>query len=379
MPLTTNGWKINALIDITNFCGLWTKTVAHFRLILRLYKSRLWLYNMSVNNTKLMKGACYGGLKKPKRMHHAICEDMNATTKEEQVYCVYMHVNKVNDKKYIGITGRAPEQRWKENGEGYKRNPVFYGAIQKYGWDGFDHIIVEDHLTFEEATKKEVELIDKHKTNCFKYHNPSYGYNMTDGGEGNSGRPLSEATKQKLRDAHIGKTLSDEARRKISEANKGRIVSEETRQKISQMKSGENNYWYGKHVPEETKKKLREALSGEKNPMYGQKRPQDIIDKMVQGAKKKWEDPEFRSEMSKKYSEMYSGKNNPKARSIVQLTTDGEFIRLWDYIGEAATYIGVSESCIRACCKGEQQTSGGYKWMYKEVYERWEQNKDLLS
>lgn len=304
---------------------------------------------------------------------------MNTAIKDEQAWCVYMHVNKVNGKKYIGITGRTPEQRWKENGEGYKRNPVFYGAIQKYGWDGFDHIIVEENLTFEEATKKEIELVDKYKTNCFKYQNPKYGYNMTDGGDGNSGRPLSEVTKQKLRDAHIGKALSDETRRKISKANKGRAISAETRQKISQMNSGENNYWYGKHMPEEVKKKLSEALSGEKNPMYGQKRPQEIIDKMVQGAKKKWEDPEFRSTMSEKYSKMYTGKNNPKARPVAQLTKDGKLIKLWDYIGEAATHIGVNESCIRACCRERQQTSGGYKWMYKEAYEKWAVNKDLLS
>lgn len=37
----------------------------------------------------------------------------------ENNYCVYMHVNKLNDKKYIGITCQTPSRRW-QNGYGYK-------------------------------------------------------------------------------------------------------------------------------------------------------------------------------------------------------------------------------------------------------------------
>jgi hypothetical protein len=31
---------------------------------------------------------------------------------------------------------------------------------------------------------------------------------------------------------------------------------------MSQSRSGEKNYWYGKHLPNETKRKLSEAIKG---------------------------------------------------------------------------------------------------------------------
>lgn len=291
-----------------------------------------------------------------------------------------MHVNKANNKKYIGIT-KDINSRWQNKGskylgknkDGSYRHPAFAYALKKYAdWDNdWSHEIILSNLSYEEALKKEIELIALYKTNCNRYKNPTYGYNLTDGGEGNSGRPISEITRQKIREAHLGMKASEETRRKQSEVRKGRKMSESAKQKIREAKSGENNPNYGKHLSEETKKKLSEALSGEKNPMYGKKRPQEIIDKMVNGAKQKWEDPEFRASMSAACSERTKGKKNPKAHPIVQLTLDYIFVKSWDYIGEAAKYFNVSEASIRACCSGKQKTSCEFKWMYKEDYEEW--------
>lgn len=67
------------------------------------------------------------------------------------MYTVYIHKNKVNDKIYVGITGRTVEERWGYNGNGYYRNKHFYDSILKYGWDNFEHIIIKEGLSQEEA------------------------------------------------------------------------------------------------------------------------------------------------------------------------------------------------------------------------------------
>lgn len=74
------------------------------------------------------------------------------------MYTVYQHKNKINGKIYIGITMQKPEVRWGKNGNNYKSSPHFYSAIQKYGWDNFEHNILFTGLTKEEACLKEQEL-----------------------------------------------------------------------------------------------------------------------------------------------------------------------------------------------------------------------------
>ena len=88
-------------------------------------------------------------------------------------YCVYMHYNLMNGKMYIGQT-KDTETRWKYNG--YYYSGKFKEAIEEYGWDAFEHIIIEDGLTRHEAYGLEAHMIDKLKT-------VKYGYNTADAAE----------------------------------------------------------------------------------------------------------------------------------------------------------------------------------------------------
>lgn len=125
----------------------------------------------------------------------------------DNLYCVYCHINLVNNKKYIGITKQRPQDRWRENGKGYQGQTKFWNAIKKYGWDNFEHIILFTNLTLEEANYKEKELIDYFDT-------IKNGYNVSSGG---SPTIHSIQTIQKIHNSMIGKKHSEQTKRLISQ------------------------------------------------------------------------------------------------------------------------------------------------------------------
>ena len=167
------------------------------------------------------------------------------------MYTVYQHKNKINGKIYIGITSQKPEQRWGSQGCNYKSSPHFYFAIQKYGWDNFEHNILFTDLTKEQACLKEQELIKEYNS-----INREFGYNSTSGEDIFT---MNEETKQKISQAMIGNQnglghpCSEEKKEKISNAQKGRKFTEEHKQKLSEAAKN-------RHVPcsEEKKQILKE-------------------------------------------------------------------------------------------------------------------------
>ena len=203
-------------------------------------------------------------------------------------YCVYMHISP-SGKKYVGITCQDPNRRWKY-GKGYVKNQYFTNAIEKYGWDNFQHIIVAKGLTEDEAKWLEIELIRVNDS-----ANRKYGYNIDLGG------------------TCPGK-CSEETKRKMSEANKGKQLSEVTRQRI-----GEGHK--GKHYHTE--------------------------------------------EWKQNHSEFMKGKNHPRAKSVICLTTKRIFLTS----SEGANYYKTHNASITQCCKGKVKSSGKHNgqklvWRY---------------
>lgn len=156
-------------------------------------------------------------------------------------YCVYVHINKINGKMYIGQTCQKPEHRW-NNGNGYNSCPYFYKAIKKYGWNNFEHEVIASCLTKEEANNLEKLLIKILNT-----QNKEYGYNICDGGNNqNSRRGIkhSEETKQKIGDSNRGKRRTLEQKIQMGEIRKGQKRTEEQRINISKGHIGKyfDNY-----------------------------------------------------------------------------------------------------------------------------------------
>jgi len=130
------------------------------------------------------------------------------------------YIGKGKDNRYLLIKGR---------------NQYWNNIVNKHG---FDSKIISYFNSEEEAFDHEKFLIITFKDLGYKLAN------LTDGGEGCSGRTYSKETKDKIRIAKIGNQnatgskRSQETRDKIREANLGKKRSKETIEKFSKVQKG---------------------------------------------------------------------------------------------------------------------------------------------
>lgn len=161
----------------------------------------------------------------------------------DSLWSVYIHTNKTNGKRYIGITSQNPEKRWL-GGHGYDRRLKFGRAIEKYGWDGFEHEVVYNGISEEDAKDIERALISR-----FSTQDDRYGYNMTSGGDGVCGLKHTDTSRRKMsicksgsnhpnyNKHHSKSTCNKIAARLTGNQNAvGAVRSKETRQRMSTSK-----------------------------------------------------------------------------------------------------------------------------------------------
>lgn len=225
-------------------------------------------------------------------------------------FTVYEHVNKINGKRYIGITSKAVQRRWRPDGSGYKNNPYFWHAIQKYGWDSFEHRILHQGLSEDEACRIEKALIAQYHSNDLVN-----GYNIADGGKYN-------------------------------------VMPQATRERLSRERKGKNcgadNPNYGNH-----------KLAGENNPNYGKRHSEEVKRKMSENRKGKGLHC-FSEEHKRRIKEHHKGGADPKR--VICLETG----MIFKSINDAARYIGGSKKAISNCCRKipHYNTAKGYHWEF---------------
>lgn len=242
-------------------------------------------------------------------------------------YTVYVHTSP-SGKRYVGITKRKPETRWR-NGQGYQsHHPHFYSAIKKYGWENFTHEIVAEGLSKQDAEAKEIELIATYNSNCREC-----GYNIENGG--NSIGKHSVETRRKISQQLRGHKVSAETRAKIRAANlgkKGRPLTIEHRERLRQVNTG-------KVASEETRIRLSEAHRGIKL-----------------------------SERTKKImSEQRKGRRHPTLwKPIAQIDSSGIVIAKFQSVIDASKATGICDPNISAVLNSKRKKAGGYGWKYIE-------------
>lgn len=218
-------------------------------------------------------------------------------------FTVYMHVNKINHKVYVGITQRDPKLRWL-SGHGYSHNGHFNSAIKKYKWENFEHIIFAEGCTKEEACRIEQLLIKLYNTNDRKY-----GYNMSAGGEfGGLGVKRSAESRMRMSiAAKLRSPVSRDTIEKIRKANTGKKRSKEVREKISKAQQGRIGSPWSENMHK-------------------------LMDKPV-----------------------------------VQYDKNGLFVAQYNSLSEASKKTAVAMQNISSCCRGLYHSAGEFMWRYKET------------
>lgn len=91
---------------------------------------------------------------------------------------------------------------------------------------------------------------------------------------------------------------------------------------------GEKNSMFGKKHSEESKQKMSEAQKGDKHHMYG--------------------------------------KPSHRRKPVLQYSKNGDFIKEWTSIYDAAQELNLHQTNICYACNGKRKSSGGFIWKYKE-------------
>ncbi len=134
----------------------------------------------------------------------------------------------------------------------------FENALIKHGWDSFTVEVLEIFENFDK-TKLEDRLmildVETSYMDLFDSRNKNKGYNICKYSNDNTGVPLTEEHKEKIRVANVGKFRSEETKKRMSVSRMGRVFSDETKDKIRQSK-------VGKTFSDEHKEKIRKSNLG---------------------------------------------------------------------------------------------------------------------
>lgn len=148
------------------------------------------------------------------------------------LYCI---TNKINGKKYVGITKQGADQRFRQHiNDSKRRKTVLHNAIRKHGPESFSLEVLCKARSYDELTRMEKETIESLST-----MHPN-GYNMTYGGDANWRLVSSEAMKARARkagDTRMGVKRGKDVGEKISRAKKGKPLSDSNLEAIRKSKS----------------------------------------------------------------------------------------------------------------------------------------------
>lgn len=232
---------------------------------------------------------------------------------------IYLIINKINNKKYIGQTiCEDINTRWKQYKKLYKQSigRSLYNALVKYDLNNFKFQIV--CICFDEdCNKLEKEYIKK-----FNTLSPN-GYNLMEGGDNSKHHP--------------------DTIELIRASLKGRITCPKTPEinlKKSISMRGDKNHNFGKKMSEEQKNKIRDKLKNNRKNYI-------VTKKQLEGLAK--------------------GRiNNPNKKRIGKFNNEEKLLEEFNSISDASKLTNISRQTISKVCNNiiPYKTAGGFIWKF---------------
>ena len=201
--------------------------------------------------------------------------------------CIYMYMNLINKKCYIGKSHSNGERRRKDHIAG-RGSKLLKRAFDKYGIENFSFEILDDGILDTFLDDYEIKAIAKYNSIAPNGYNLTYG-----GGCGKWSDEAREAIKGEKhhnygKPSHLrGKPLSVEHRLKISKARKGKQKGKD------HYNYGKPSYFRGGKHTAEARRKISRAMRGENSPNYGKTASDETRRKLSESHRRPEYDPEF--------------------------------------------------------------------------------------
>lgn len=263
-----------------------------------------------------------------------ISDKQNCCPYEKPFGYIYKITNKINGHYYIGkheFHHPWLDKSYKGSGKRLQK------AYEKYGIKNFDFIILEWVNNEELLNTLEINWIKLFKSYKLPFH-----YNLTEGGDGvGSGE----------NNHRYGYKMTREESEYLHSFSKNYKFTDEHRSSLKKRMTGKNNPMFGKY--------------GIENNFYGHTHTKE--------QKLKWSEQrkgKFTGKNNPNYgNHKLAGGNNPAARKIVRFI-DNKLPKVYLCIKDAVNDGFSTPKLIRKCCDGTLEQYKGYKWMYKEDYDK---------
>jgi group I intron endonuclease len=228
---------------------------------------------------------------------------------------IYAILNKKTGQVYVGQSNHIT-RRFRDHLKDLREGIHFSGYLQNawniYGEKNFKFKILERVA----PTKKLLKQREQYWMDYYKSYEREKGYNLCPAAGSTLGRPVSEATRAKMRKNALGRKVSKETRLKMSKARKGMKQSLHTRKLISKAFTGMKRG----PMSEAHKRKIGKGQIGRKHSKATRL-------KMSKSSKGRVFSPEHQEKLRKirntpRYKKLLNARRDPKTGRLLKKTLD---------------------------------------------------------